>query len=55
VHRPVDVRYEGWNGLSRTAAPLLSLTDTVEKVENRKTPKISQMLIFGRVRRWDAA
>ena len=29
--------------------------DTVEKVENRKTPKISQMLIFGQVRRWDAA
>jgi phage terminase large subunit-like protein len=25
------------------------------KVENRKTPKISQMLIFGQVRRWDAA
>jgi hypothetical protein len=31
------------------------LADTVEKVENRKTPKISQMLIFGQVRRWDAA
>src|ERR1700728_1972692 len=27
--------------------------DTVEKVENRKTPKISQKLIFGQVRRWD--
>jgi hypothetical protein len=33
----------------------LQSADTVEKVENRKTPKISQMLIFGRVRRWDAA
>jgi hypothetical protein len=28
--------------------------DTVEKVENRTTPKISQMLIFGQLRRWDA-
>jgi len=34
---------------------LLKWVDTVEKVENRKTPKISQMLIFGQVRRWDAA
>jgi hypothetical protein len=25
--------------------------DTVEKVENRTTPKISQMLIFGQLRR----
>jgi hypothetical protein len=30
------------------------LADTVEKVENRTTAKISQMLIFGRLRRWDA-
>ena len=28
--------------------------DTVEKVENRRTPKISQMLIFGQIHRWDA-
>jgi hypothetical protein len=28
--------------------------DTVEKVENRTTPKISQMLIFGQLYRWDA-
>ena len=30
------------------------LTDAVEKVENRTTPKISQMLIFGLLRRCDA-
>ena len=30
------------------------LADTVEKVENRTTPKISQMLIFGQLYRWDA-
>jgi hypothetical protein len=28
--------------------------DAVEKVENRTTPKISQMLIFGLLRRYDA-
>jgi hypothetical protein len=28
--------------------------DTVEKVENRTIPKISQMLIFGQLHRWDA-
>jgi len=28
--------------------------DAVEKVENRTTPKISQMLIFGLLRRCDA-
>jgi hypothetical protein len=27
------------------------VTDTVEKGENRTTPKISQMLIFGQLRR----
>jgi hypothetical protein len=31
------------------------LADTVEKVENRTTPKISQMLIFGQLRRRDVA
>ena len=30
------------------------LTDTVEKVENRATLKIPQMLIFGQLRRGDA-
>ena len=30
------------------------LADTVEKVENRTTPKISQMLAFGKLNRWDA-
>jgi hypothetical protein len=30
------------------------LTDAVEKVENRTTPKISQMVIFGLLRRCDA-
>jgi hypothetical protein len=30
------------------------LTDAVEKVENRTTPKISQMVIFGLPRRCDA-
>src|SRR5207248_11659803 len=33
---------------------LLCMTDAVEKVENRTTPKISQMLIFGLLRRCDA-
>jgi hypothetical protein len=28
--------------------------DAVEKVENRTTPKISQMVIFGLLRRCDA-
>jgi hypothetical protein len=32
----------------------LLVADTVEKVENRMTPKISQMLILGQIRRWDA-
>jgi hypothetical protein len=30
------------------------LADTVEKVENRTTPKLSQMLAFGKLNRWDA-
>jgi hypothetical protein len=30
------------------------MADTLEKVENRTTPKIAQMLIFGQLRRWDA-
>jgi hypothetical protein len=30
------------------------VTDAVEKVENRTTPKISQMVIFGLPRRYDA-
>jgi hypothetical protein len=50
-----DVRLSGQSGSRVDRTPLLFLTDTVEKVENRKTPKISQMLIFGQVRRWDAA
>jgi hypothetical protein len=29
--------------------------DTVEKGENCATPKISQMLIFGQLRRWNAS
>ena len=33
---------------------LPKLTDAVEKVENRTTSKISQMVIFGRLRRCDA-
>jgi hypothetical protein len=39
------------NGLRVEAPPLPALTDTVEKVENRMTPKISQMPIFGQLRR----
>jgi hypothetical protein len=30
------------------------LTDTVKKVENRTTEKISQMLVFGELLPWDA-
>jgi hypothetical protein len=30
------------------------MTDAVEKVENRKTPKISQLVSFGLLRRCDA-
>src|SRR5882757_1560961 len=36
----------------RSMGPLW--VDAVEKVENRTTPKISQMLIFGPLRRCDA-
>jgi hypothetical protein len=38
----------GWKQHSR------HLADAVEKVENRTTPKISQMVIFGLLRRCDA-
>jgi hypothetical protein len=51
---PLGVRFRGQSG-SRTSGPSGQLlTDTVEKVENRTTPRISQMLIFGQLRRWDA-
>jgi hypothetical protein len=30
------------------------MADAVEKVENRATPKISQLVIFGLLRRCDA-
>ena len=53
---PTDER--GWETercrMAQATAPLFDSTDTVEKVENRTTPKISQMLIFGQLRRWDA-
>jgi hypothetical protein len=64
----VDRLGQGFRGRSRRPPAILAraeelieqgllplLADTVEKVENRKTQKISQMLIFGQVRRWDAA
>jgi hypothetical protein len=37
-----------------TRSEYFRLTDAVEKVENRTTPKIPQMLIFGLLRRCDA-
>jgi hypothetical protein len=49
------VRFHPNNRYSLTEELHPLCADTVEKVENRKTPKISQMLIFGQVRRWDAA
>ena len=52
--RSDDVRSQGQTGSNRPRVKAALLTDTVEKVENRATPKISQMLIFGQLRRWDA-
>jgi hypothetical protein len=46
---------EGEAGARLDQSERPSLTDAVEKVENRTTPKISQMLIFGLLRRCDAS
>ena len=45
-------RAETGRHLTDASRPLSA--DTVEKVENRATPEISQMLIFGQLYRWDA-
>jgi hypothetical protein len=39
---------------NRTSCGRPLCADTVEEVENRMTPKISQILILGQLRRWDA-
>jgi hypothetical protein len=44
----------GHSGHRRSGQQGPLMTDTVEKVENRATPEISQMLIFGQLYRWDA-
>jgi hypothetical protein len=49
-----DVRLRGQNGHEIAGLGLPALTDAVEKVENRRTPKISQMVSFGLLRRRDA-
>jgi hypothetical protein len=40
--------------IRRTTLKCPLMVDAVEKVENRTTPKISQMVIFGLLRRRDA-
>jgi hypothetical protein len=45
--------YDEWT-TSPSLAERQLFADTVEKVENRTTLKISQMLIFGQLYRWDA-
>jgi hypothetical protein len=49
---PTIVRLSQW--AKGCFVRLLLLADAVEKVENRTTPKISQMVIFGLFRRCDA-
>ena len=51
AHRPRGRPFPD-SKLLLSVRPLLA--DTVVKVENRTAPKISQMLIFGRLPRWDA-
>jgi hypothetical protein len=57
---PIPKHICGWNRQLPSAeatgdqSNVRLLADAVEKVENRATPKISQLVIFGLLRRCDA-